>query len=122
MKKVIKLILIVVAIIIIVILVELNLTTDCYVLKNRIDDALNKTNFCEKDIQCEVKLVNESVCPFGCFQLVNRDAKIKDLKNDLKSYSKKCADCAYECINLPEKQDLVCQNNKCVVGSKNVNS
>jgi len=121
MKRVIKIFLIVVAVIIIVILLRLNTPIDCHVLETKITRAINDSNFCEKDLHCDVKLVNESVCPFGCYQLVNRDAKLKDLKEYFRAYKVQCEYCKYECVKPPDKQDLKCINNKCVVqfsGSK----
>lgn len=78
---------------------------------------LNEANYCAVDSDCAVLNTNLG-CPFGCYNLGNKDADVTQI-NALweayqKSREKSGSFCIYSCIVPPEPQEIKCINNKCV--------
>jgi len=122
MKGVYKLLLAVIAILIIIFLILINSATDCIKLERDITKSLEEADYCEKDNECVVRLQNISVCPFGCYHVINKRYKLTKLRIDLGVYSRTCDPCVNDCDLPPEKSEIFCINSKCVVNrSENVN-
>lgn len=85
--------------------------------EREIKRLLNEANYCAVDSDCAV-LNTPLECPFGCYNLGNKDANLTRI-NTLweeyqKSREKSGSFCVYSCITSPEPWEIKCINNKCV--------
>lgn len=85
---------------------------NCDKLKNDIDQLLDKANNCELVSDCEVNA--EFGCPFGCYNLANKNADLSYIRDKVKDYNSNCAICMYGCAGNPKQEDIQCRNNKCI--------
>ena len=82
-----------------------------------IKGLLDASNYCTDDSDCMI--LNMTLgCPFGCYNLGNKDtntAKIKALWEQYQINSQKSGIiCVYDCIEPPKAHDIKCVNNKCI--------
>ena len=85
----------------------------CESLEELIEKQLVAKNYCETSFDCEP--VSFAACPFGCYRLVNKAEETSSLLDKIENYrSLSCEKCIYNCIPLPESEEIKCINNKCV--------
>jgi len=80
----------------------------CEQLKNQINEEIEKANFCQKDEDCAIVSFD---CPFGCWDIVNKN-EVEPIKKKVEKYREKCGRCLYKCSVGPE--DVECKNGVCV--------
>ncbi|MCD4705435.1 hypothetical protein K8R66_05160 [bacterium] len=85
---------------------------NCDESKKEIWALIKSKNYCNTDSDCKI---NFEPCPFGCGFLVNKDADLSDMKNEIKIYRKKCLSCKDDCRLLPDQENIKCINSKCAV-------
>ncbi|MCD4705061.1 hypothetical protein K8R66_03215 [bacterium] len=90
----------------------LNVVYNCDKLEKRIGELIKSENYCDIDLDCKV---HNFSCPFGCFSLINKNADLSELKNEIEIFWKKCSSCIYDCSPQPDQNDIKCKNNKCVI-------
>jgi hypothetical protein len=86
---------------------SVNLITE---IKNLIKDM----NYCEQDSDCGFLREKISLgCPFGCFNLVNKNADASQIISlGTKYFEQNNPTCLYSCTLEPE--EIRCLNNKCI--------
>lgn len=84
----------------------------CETLEGNINALIEKNNYCDVDADCI--LMDHMECPFGCYRLVNKNADLKEIKESMAKYFKKCMRCVYECLGFPKLDEIKCENKKCV--------
>ncbi|MCF7862078.1 hypothetical protein K9M79_07610 [Candidatus Woesearchaeota archaeon] len=84
----------------------------------KINQLIENKNHCEKDSDCT--LLSEFIvlgCPFGCYNLVNKNEDFSEIMKLAQSYNENCDVCMYDCIQGPKQNEIECINNKCVANS-----
>jgi hypothetical protein len=84
----------------------------CNEIEKEINELLSNKNYCNEDFDCISVYMG---CPFGCFNLINRNENFDDIKKSAKSFFKKCPEsiCMYSCPSGPEQENIKCINKKC---------
>jgi hypothetical protein len=85
----------------------------CGELDARGNAFLDEANYCEDDSDCSIS--TEFGCPFGCFNLVNKNADLTGIRMNANAYDDNCSKCIYECTLLPKLEDIRCEQNKCTL-------
>ena len=86
---------------------------DCNKLENDINALLDQANYCNMDSDCVVSTGFQ--CPFGCYNLVNKNSDLTEIKElEDRYYNKDCTLCVYSCIFPPNQEEIKCKDNKCV--------
>lgn len=83
--------------------------------EREINRLLDEANYCNVDSDCAV--LNTTVgCPFGCYNLGNKDADITKIDSLWEAYQKQRSGtfCVYSCIISPTPEEIKCVNSKCV--------
>lgn len=89
----------------------------CNELENDIHKKIEDANYCATDADCAI--AQFGVCPFGCYNFVNKNADTSAIKNLLGAYTSRCKACIYKCTSPPAPEEIYCRNNKCVDGRLN---
>jgi hypothetical protein len=102
---------------IILLLLTLTLLTacsqvDCEQLEGEVNDLITEANYCEVDTDCEVNF--DFSCPFGCENLVNKDADLTLIQEKVNIYYEECDMCIYTCREPPMEDEIKCLENKCI--------
>ena len=84
---------------------------NCKNIQIKILQLLAKENYCDNDLDCKVVWFD---CPFGCYNLVNKDLNSNKIKNLISNYQKNCPTCIHDCAMPPKQETLKCKNNKCI--------
>lgn len=86
---------------------------NCDSLENQVKDLLEEANYCSADSGC---IANGLGCPFGCYNLVNKNADFEKIRWVAENYFNclKGKICEYICISPPKQEQIKCINNKCV--------
>lgn len=87
-------------------------TNPCKRLSNEIKKLIEDTNFCAVDTDCVA--VQNQVCPFGCYNLSNKNATRNIIIEKIADYIIQCETCSYKCSTPPSDSSLKCVNSKCV--------
>jgi hypothetical protein len=86
--------------------------TGCDALKSQIRSLLDQANHCETADDCRAVFRG---CPFGCYNLVNKDADLSRIEEMQEKYAGECPSCMYECDAKPEQSRIACGKNRCWV-------
>lgn len=86
---------------------------DTKTLEKEIRSDLMGVNYCERDSDC---IVHPGYgCPFGCYELVNKDADMSSIDEKVDQYSGISGPrCIYDCDRNPTAKEIACVNNKCI--------
>jgi hypothetical protein len=86
-------------------------------LEIEINKSINGANYCSTDSDCITTQLGQ---PFGCFNIINKDFDLIDIKNKIETYKKNDYSVPknYNCTPVPNREELKCENNKCI----NINS
>ncbi len=88
----------------------LGLPSNCESLQNAMRSSLEQANYCTADSDCAATI--EPGCPFGCYNLVNKNADFTLIRQQTQEYQNQCGGmCEYECWGSPPV--LFCRNNRC---------
>ncbi len=91
---------------------------DCDNLKNEAKSLLKKANYCSADSDCILSAGLS--CPFGCYNLINKNADITVIKEVAERYFECQKRLGLTCIELlncmppPAQEQIKCINNKCI--------
>ena len=88
-------------------------TTPEPVIDNTVENlkkALERANYCQQASDC--KAVSYGY-PFECFNLVNKNADLTQIENNIKLYRKDKVLPIYDCDRWPYENEMKCENNKC---------
>ncbi len=85
---------------------------DCEQLEGEVNDLINAANYCEVDTDCELNFAFS--CPFGCENLVNKDADLTEIQEQVDIYAEECDMCIYKCREPPMEDEIKCTNNICI--------
>lgn len=84
-------------------------------LEYQINKHIEDLNYCTSEIDCFISS-DVSTCPFGCNNLINRNADLSIVKNEMKNYYALSHDlCQVQCTFPPK--EIKCINKKCVFGA-----
>ena len=107
----------VIALVIVLVLIAILLSQpyqgDCRKYQDEILAFIDEKNYCTTDLDCAIN-VKDFDCPFGCWQIINKDANLFKTKQLMRNYHKKCGICDYDCVFGPKPEDIKCVNEKCV--------
>ena len=84
----------------------------CSELEDKINELIKEANYCKEDSDCIIS--TEFWCPFGCYNLFNKDAGLTGIREEIKKYREKCQQCKYKCGLAPTAEDIKCKNSKCI--------
>lgn len=86
----------------------------CSALETKINSLIEEANYCKVDSDCA--LAGGFSCPFGCFQLVHKDADVSSIRSEMEIYqtNEDCAKCLYGCAPIPDPKQIKCVADKCV--------
>ncbi len=85
--------------------------TVCEKEKSDVMNLLEEAGSCTEDSQC-IALPGYG-CPFGCYNLVNKNADITEAGKLAEKYRETCAQCMYKCAAPPASDKIACKNSKC---------
>ena len=78
---------------------------------------LNASNYCIGDSDCMILNLTLG-CPFGCYNLGNKDTNTTKINVLWEQYQKNRQKngiiCVYSCIEPPKAHEIKCVNNKCI--------
>lgn len=85
-------------------------------LEAEIKNLIEQANYCEVDLDCELLSEEFSLgCPFGCFNLVNKNADFSKILDFSKKYFElENVICDYSCMSEPSLEEIKCVEGKCV--------
>jgi len=93
---------------------NVNSESNCSQLEAQIQALIDQENHCQQDSDC---VVGEGFfCPFGCYNLFNKDNKEVDLNQiiaEVKEYNNICPTCVYKCMIPPTAAEIKCVAGKC---------
>ncbi len=82
--------------------------------EREIKRLLEEANYCAADSDCAVLDTNFG-CPFGCFNLGNKNADLTGVKALWEAWQKNPSTiCIYSCLESPKPEEIKCTNDKCV--------
>ena len=84
-------------------------------LKTEINNKIEAANYCDVTSDCKIESFG---CPFGCWNLVNKNANINEINSMVEEYNKVGEICIYDCLPQPKENEIKCVNNKCVAEEK----
>ena len=84
----------------------------CDNLEEEVHQLLEDANYCNVDSDCEIN--TEFWCPFGCYNLVNKNADLNQIRNLVAEYGENCPVCLYDCDRAPKQEEVQCKNSKCI--------
>ncbi|MFH1643919.1 MAG: hypothetical protein ABIA74_01970, partial [bacterium] len=87
---------------------------ECTEKATEIKKLIEEQNYCENDLDCVIDI--ETSCPFGCYNLFNKNAGLTEIKEKINNYDTQCEKCVYDCMEPPTQEQLSCVESKCVVG------
>jgi len=82
----------------------------CEASESNIKKLIGDANYCRVDSDCV--LSTEFWCPFGCYQVFNKNADLTEIREEVKKYGNNCPQCEYSCFALSEYQ-IACRENVC---------
>ena len=85
---------------------------DCDKLEKQIDMLIESANYCDVDSDCVIS--TEFWCPFGCYNLFNKNTNLTEVREGIEKYHKNCPECIYDCNRPPTQEEVICKNNKCI--------
>ncbi len=92
----------------------------CDELEKDIRKEMEDANYCATDSDCAI--TQFGVCPFGCYNLINKNVDINTIKSTLGIYTSRCPACLSQCMIPPPTEKILCRSNKCVDARNDINS
>ena len=86
--------------------------TNCSDLEGQIKNMIDEINYCDTDNDCVVE--SRYSCPFGCYQLFNKEANLSIIDKKVKEINDACVLCEYECTVPPVLSEIKCIDSKCM--------
>ncbi len=86
---------------------------NCDNIEKQINELLKKANYCNADSDCKTSDVYLG-CPFGCYNLVNKNSDLSGIKASGEVYGRICGNCVYRCQIKPTQEQIKCRNGKCI--------
>lgn len=86
--------------------------TECDKEKNEIMNLLEEARSCTEDSQCI--LAPGYGCPFGCYNIVNKNADLGKAEKLVEKYAGTCNKCMYKCAAPPTSGEIACKNSTCI--------
>lgn len=84
---------------------------DCSRSEETIKNLIDEANYCKEDSDCI--LSREFDCPFSCYNLINRNSDLSNIRKKIQEYYIDCIHCDYGCIPYPTKEQIKCIQGKC---------
>ena len=101
---------------------DITLADDCIMLERQIRWLFSQSGACTVDRDCTVS--TEFWCPFGAWQLLNRNVDLTVVRAGIEKYNESCLNAvtrsvcevsgSYDRLATPRQSDLVCRNGGCV--------
>jgi len=85
---------------------------ECNEIETEAKTLIEEQNYCEEDSDCVIN--KEFSCPFGCYNLFNKEADLTGIKEKTEYYNDSCISCKNDCVSDPTQEEIICIENKCV--------
>ncbi len=87
-----------------------DMNPECRELAENIIGMLEESDYCTAGSDCKIVYLN---CPFGCYNLVNKDVDTSELEALGEKFDKDCRMCIYDCLQPPASDKITCKDGKC---------
>jgi len=89
---------------------QYELTPECKELGEKIISLLKESDYCTTGLDCKIIYLN---CPFGCYNLVNKNIGVSEIELLSEKFDKECRTCKYDCSPPPTQDTIICKEGKC---------
>lgn len=84
--------------------------SECEKLTSKIVKEIEDMNYCTSKGDC----VLMNGCPYGCNNLINKDADLNKFSELNSEYRNICPDCEQSCRNALKAEEIKCEDGECV--------